>query len=224
MRWLYYKKHYMKQLLLAIFFFIPPACGMTQVKKQIWTSLDRQLLITGLKTSQSDILKELQELNDKQLHFKADSSKWSIAEIIEHLSVYEELLYWDLSNNQYTDERPDLVDSVKGIDSAMTAYATDPNKGEASFVVQPLGRFQKKEDLINYFNRYRNEVIKLIHITKADFRLHFVFRPVDWGIWRVRDLHQYTLLWIAHTERHLNQIKKVKANPDYPMLDMKMGQ
>jgi hypothetical protein len=206
----------MKKLLVPFFYFILPLCGMTQGKNQIWTSTERQHLITGLKTSQSDILKELEKLSDKQIHFKADSSKWSIAEIIEHISVYEELLYWDLSNNQYTDERHDLVDTVKGIDSAMTAYATDPNKGQASFVVQPVGRFQKKEDLTNYFNRYRNEVIKLIHETKADFRLHFVFRPADWGIWRVRDLHQYTLLWIAHTERHLNQIKKVKANPNYP--------
>jgi DinB superfamily len=206
----------MKQLLLPFFYLLLPLWGMTQERNQIWTSTDRQLLITRLKTSQSAILKELEKLSDKQMHFKADSSKWSIAEIIEHISVYEELLYWDLSNNQYTDERHDLIDKVKGVDSAMIAYATDPNKGEASFVVQPLGRFQKKEELSNYFNRYRNEVIKLIKETKADFRLHFVFRPPDWGIWRVRDLHQYTLLWIAHTERHLNQIKQVKANPNYP--------
>ncbi|MES2777937.1 MAG: DinB family protein [Bacteroidota bacterium] len=206
----------MNQLLLPFFYFILPFCGVTQADNQIWTLTDRQHLITGLKTSQSGILREIEQLSDKQMHFRADSSQWSIAEIVEHISVYEELLYWDLSNNLYTDERHDLVDTVKGIDSAMTAYATDPNKGQASFVVQPLGRFHKKEDLANYFNRYRNEVIKLIHDTKADFRLHFVFRPPDWGIWRVRDLHQYTLLWIAHTERHLHQIKKVKANPNYP--------
>ncbi len=206
----------MKQLLLPFFIFMSPLWGVTQAKQQIWTSSDRQNLITGLKTSQFDILKEVEQLTDKQIHFKPDSSKWSIAEVIEHIGVYEELLYWDLSNNQYTDERPDLVDSVKGIDSAMTAYATDPNKGQAPFVVQPIGRFKKKEDLINFFNRYRNEVVKLIQDTKADFRLHFVFRPPDWGIWHVRDLHQYTLLWIAHTERHLNQIKKIKTSPNYP--------
>lgn len=193
-----------------------PFWGLTQVKQQIWTTIDRQILLTGLKSSQSDILKEVERLNDKQIHFKPDSSQWSIAEVLEHISVYEELLFWDLLNNQYTDERHDLVDSVKGIDSAMTVYATDPNKGQAPFAAQPLGRFQKKEDLINFFNRYRNEVIKLVQETKADFRLHFIFRPPDWGIWHVRDLHQYTLLWIAHSERHLNQIKRIKASPNFP--------
>ena len=190
-------------------------CG-AQTKTQLWSSSDRQTLIEGLKSSQDDLLKETSGLSEIQFHFKLDSSQWSIAEVIEHLGIYEELLYWDLSNNQYTEERPDLVDKVKGIDSAMTAYATDPNKGQAPFVVQPLGRFQTKEQLLNYFNRFRVEVIKLIQETKEDFRLHFIFRPVNWGIWHIRDLHQYTLLWIAHTQRHLNQIKRIKLNPNFP--------
>lgn len=206
----------MKQFFLFFFIFLLPLWGVAQVKQQIWTTNDRQNLLIGLKSSRADILKEVERLSDKQIHFKPDSNQWSIAEVIEHLSVYEEFLYWDLFNNQYTEERYDLVDSVKGIDSAMTAYATDPNKGQAPFAVQPLGRFQKKEDLINFFNRYRNEVIKLVQETTADFRLHFIFRPADWGIWHIRDLHQYTLLWIAHTERHLNQITRIEATANFP--------
>jgi DinB superfamily len=206
----------MKQLLISFFILTLPLWGLTQEKQQLWTVSDRQNLIIGLKTSQVAILKEVEQLSDQQINFKPDSSKWSIAEVIEHVGIYEELLYWDLLNNQYTPERPDLVDSVKGIDAAMTAYATDPNKGQASFAVQPMGRFQKKIDLLNYFNRYRIEVIKLVQETNTDFRLHFIFRPADWGIWHIRDLHQYTLLWVAHTERHLNQIKSVKAHVNFP--------
>jgi hypothetical protein len=188
----------------------------SQTKPQIWSQSNRQTLIDKLKSSQTDLQKEIKALNELQIHFKPDTSQWSIAQVIEHLGIYEELLYWDLSNNQYTEERPDLVDKVKGLDSVMTAYASDPNKGQAPFIAQPLGRFQNKEQLVNYFNRYRNEVIKLVQETKTDFRLHFIFRPVDWGVWHIRDLHQYTLLWIAHTERHLNQIKRVKANQNFP--------
>ena len=151
-----------------------------------------------------------------QFHFKPDSTQWSIAEVIEHIGIYDELLYWDLSNNQYTEERPDLVEKVKGIDSAMMAYDADPNKGQAPFAAQPLGRFQNEAQLLNYFNRFRVEIIKLIQETTVDFRLHFIFRPADWGIWHIRDLHQYTLLWIAHTQRHLNQIKRIKSNAHFP--------
>ena len=189
---------------------------IAQPKTPVWTTMDRQNLMHNLQLSQDSLLKEVQDLNETQMHFKPDSSQWSVAQVLEHLGVYEELLYWDLLNNQYTDERPDLVNKVKGIDSAMVAYATDPTKAQAPFTVQPLGRFQTKEQLINYFNRFRNEVIQLIDTTTADFRLHFIFRPESWGLWHLRDLHQYTLLWIAHTERHTNQIRRIKSNSDFP--------
>lgn len=203
--------------LLFLCFMLSLVLGATAQESQaIWTIADRQQLLTGLKNTQSEVQKELEALNKKQLHFKPASDQWSVAEVLEHIGVYEELLYWDLLNNQYTDERPDLLAKVKGIDSVMTAYASDPNKGQSPLAAQPLGRFQTKAELLDFFNRFRNEVIKLVQETKADFRLHFIFRPPDWGVWHVRDLHQYTLLWIAHTERHLNQIKRIKANPRFP--------
>ena len=193
-----------------------PYLGFTQGKEQIWKPADRQYLLNGLKKTESDFLQEVEGLSNEQLHFKPDSSQWSVAEVMEHIGVYEELLYWDLVNNQYTDERPDLVDSVRGIDSVMIAYATDPNKGQAPLIAKPLGRFKEKEDLIHFVTGFRREVITLVQDTKVDFRLHFIFRPADWGVWHIRDLHQYTLLWIAHTERHLNQIRRIKSNPGYP--------
>ncbi|MFN8253740.1 MAG: DinB family protein [Ferruginibacter sp.] len=206
----------MTKLIIPLCILILSTPGLAQIKQQIWTAADRQNLIVGLKNSQSKIAQEVEGLNERQMTFKPDSNQWSIAEVIEHIAVYEELLYWDLLNNQYTPERPELVDSVKGIDSTMLAYATDPNRGQAPFAVQPMGRFQKKADLLIFFNRYRNEVIKLIEETKVDFRLHFIFRPADWGVWHIRDLHQYTLLWIAHTDRHLNQIKRIENSPKFP--------
>jgi hypothetical protein len=155
-------------------------------------------------------------LTQKQIHFKPDSTKWSIAQVAEHVGLYDELLYWDLLNNQYTPEMPEWVDKVKGLDSVMVAYTSDPVQLSAPFVAQPLGRFENKEGLLAYFNRFRGEVIHLVKETKADFRLHFIFRSPEAGVWRVRDLHQYTLLWIAHTQRHTNQIKRIKACVNYP--------
>ncbi len=206
----------MKQLIIFYLVFLSSYTGLAQVKEPIWTFAERQFLLTRLKETQSNLLEEVNDLTHNQIHFKPDSSQWSVAQVIEHLGVYEELLYWDLLNNQYTDERPDLVDKVKGIDSIMMAYSTDPNRGQAPFIAQPIGRFKEKADLINFFTRFRHEVILLIQDTKVDFRLHFIFRPPDWGVWHIRDLHQYTLLWVAHTERHLKQIQRIKSNSQFP--------
>ncbi|GAB4039104.1 DinB family protein [Spirosoma gilvum] len=190
--------------------------SFAQTKHPLWSQKERQFLVEGLQTSQNDFSNELKGLTEKQIRFKPDSTKWSIAEVAEHLGIYDELLYWDLLNNQYTPEMPEWVEKVKGVDSVMLAYTNDPVLLKAPFVAQPLGRFTRKEDLIAYFNRFRNEVINLVKETKADFRLHFIFRSEDAGVWRVRDLQQYTLLWIAHTQRHTNQIKSIKAYANYP--------
>ncbi|GAB3955534.1 hypothetical protein GCM10028805_43370 [Spirosoma harenae] len=190
--------------------------SFAQTKQPLWSEKERLYLVDGLQTSQHDFSNELKGLTEKQIHFKPDSTTWSIAEVAEHLAIYDELLYWDLLNNQYTPELPEWVEKVKGVDSVMLAYTNDPALLKAPFVAHPLGRFTRKEDLVAYFNRFRTEVISLVKETKADFRLHFIFRSEDAGVWRVRDLHQYTLLWIAHTQRHTNQIKRIKAYATYP--------
>jgi hypothetical protein len=206
----------MKKACFIISLFYLSIASFAQTKQPLWSEKDRQLLLEGLQSSQNNLLIELNGLTEKQMHFKPDSTKWSIAEVTEHLGIYDELLYWDLLNNQFTPETPELVEKVKGIDSVMVAYTNDPVKMKAPFIAQPLGRFQKKEELIAYFNRFRNEVIVLVKETKADFRLHFIFRSEDAGVWHIRDLQQYTLLWIAHTQRHTNQIRNIKADPNYP--------
>ena len=206
----------MKTLIIICTLLFFPALSQAQSKTQVWTPSERQYLLTGLETSQSHFQQEVEGLTQEQIHFKPDSSQWSIAEVMEHLGIYEELLYWDLLNNQYTEERPDLVSAVKGIDSIMIEYATDPAKGQAPLIAKPMGRFKEKADLVHFFTLFRKEVIQLVRDTKADFRLHFIYRPPDWGVWHIRDLHQYTLLWIAHTERHLNQIRRIKSNPRFP--------
>ncbi len=104
---------------------------------RMWSEKDRQFLLERLKSIQSGLTKKIDDLNEVQFAFKPDSNKWSIAEIVEHLDVYEELLYYDLLNNQYTDEKPDLVDSVRELYSIMLADAADPNKGITTFIMLP---------------------------------------------------------------------------------------
>jgi hypothetical protein len=201
---------------LIVFTLLISGVSSAQTKRPIWTEQERKILLEGLQTSQNDLLNEVKSLTNQQIHFKPDSASWSVADVVEHLAIYDELLYWDLLNKQYSPEMPEWVDKVKGLDSVMIAYTDDPMKLKAPFIAQPLGRFPNEKDLIAYSNRFRNEIIKLIKETKTDFRLHFVFRSQDAGVWRVRDLHQYTLLWIAHTQRHTNQVKRVKAHPNFP--------
>ncbi len=204
------------KMLLVLSFCVSFSNAIAQSSSRLWTENDRKVLLLGLDTTQKNLIREVENLTDQQLHFKPDSSQWSIAEVIEHLGIYEELLYWDLLNNQFTPEMPELAAKVKGVDSIMIAYKNDPVKMKAPFVAQPLGRFQHKQELLQFFTRFRDAVISLVKETPSDFRLHFIFRSEDAGVWHIRDLQQYTLLWIAHTDRHTNQVKRVKASSKFP--------
>ena len=199
-------------LLFAVFLFLTAK----PQKKAIWTENEKQFLLTALDTTRITLLREVKGLNERQMHFKPDSTQWSVAEVLEHLGIWEEILLWDLFSNQYTPEQPELSPRVKLNDSIMLAYATDPAKGQSPIVALPRGRFTTRDELMKYFDFFRDEVIKLIQTTSADFRVHFIYRPKDWGVWAMRDLHQYAVIFITHTTRHTNQIRRVIANPRFP--------
>ncbi len=202
-------------LLIQILFFHTILSAQVS-KKAIWSDSDKKLLIEGLKSSKLDLMKELDSVNEVQFTFKADSSKWSIKEVLEHLAVYDEYLNWDLVYAVYSPARPDLIKKVSGKDEVMVAYETDPNKGHAPWLAHPLGRFERKVDLINYHNKFRDSIINFLQTTKEDLRLHFIYRAPESGSWSVKDLHQQTLLFIAHTRRHTDQIRRIKQEKNYP--------
>jgi hypothetical protein len=45
----------MKQVIYFFLIFIFPNLGLTQTKSQIWTTTDRQNLLTGLKATESNV-------------------------------------------------------------------------------------------------------------------------------------------------------------------------
>lgn len=184
---------------------------------KLWTEEDRQFLLEGLAQTRADLLNEVKGLNEVQIAFKPDSNKWSIAEVLEHLGTFEELLHWDVFCNQYTPEQKGFTENVTGKDSIMLAYATDTTKGNSPPIAVPLGRFTTLDELVKYFEYHRNAVISLVKNTTADFRKHYIYRPSEWGDWAIRDLHQYIVVYITHTTRHTNQIKRIKAEPNYPI-------
>lgn len=88
---------------------------------RLWTEKDRQFLLEGLKSTQIELMQEVNGLNDVQINFKPDSISWSIAEVLEHLGTFEEILHWDIFCNQYTPEQSGFTNNVFGKDSIMLA-------------------------------------------------------------------------------------------------------
>ncbi len=186
--------------------------------QKLWTEEDRAFDLSGLKTSQAELIDEIKDLSPSQIQFKTDSTQWSIAQIIEHLGIQEEFFYHEIWVNQFAPELPEyyLQTNNHTKDSLMLAYATDPAKSNAPWMIEPIGRFEKKEDLIVYFNRFRDEMIHFVTDTQVDMKKHVTFRPREWGIYHLRNLHQILMIDFSHTRRHISQIKRIKSSPQFP--------
>ena len=195
------------------------ACNTSQKELvRLWTEEDRQELVDGLQQSQRDLFLAVSELNEVQWRYKVDEEQWSIAEIVEHLGLQQDMHYREvyvLSNvppNVFQQSIP------KENEKLIREYATPTKKEDASWNVEPLGRWCSKEDALNQFAFSRDKFIEFVTKTEADLRRHFTFRslpdPEDYR--NKRDLHQIILTTITHTQRHTLQIQTIKASQDFP--------
>lgn len=209
----------MKKILFIITFLSSLA---TWSQEKLWTEAEREFLITDLSRSLEDIIQAVNDLSEAQWRFKESEDRWSVADIVEHLEVQDEMFYREMDVIPKRPETPEFAAMVKGNDSLLLAYATDPTKGFAGYL-EPIGRFCSKKDAITAFSRIRNMMLEIVKNTDEDLRLHFTFRSyaddgglTDPGIYDVRDLHQLMLTCIAHTDRHRVQIENLMKHQQYP--------
>jgi len=192
------------------------------IPAKLWSKKEKELLVSGLERTRNDLIIEIKELSEKQWDFKEDSSRWSIAEIVEHLFAQNESFKIETRTVLNLPELPEFVEKAKENDQVFIDYVADTLKADAG-ILSPIGRFCSKERAIFAFNRTQDALINMVSTSDKDFRKHFTFRNyVSDGhlsnaeIYNIRDMHQLMLTCIAHMDRHLNQIRKVKSNTGYP--------
>lgn len=185
--------------------------------ERLWTQEEQDFLIKELKRNRLEIMHEIQDLSEEQWNFKETRYRWSIAEIIEHLEVDDELFYRELQVlTQLPEMFPEGVEHSNDDEILRYAEVTRSNRAEAPWYLVPRGRWCSKEDAINAYQRGRNYLIEFVRSTKKDFRKYITPTGNNQKESGLRDLHQLMLVSIAHTDRHLKQLKQVKKHPDYP--------
>ncbi|OJJ20332.1 hypothetical protein BKI52_17875 [marine bacterium AO1-C] len=192
-------------------------------KERLWTEAERNFIIQELNSTSQMLRDEIDALTNKQWWFREDSTRWNIAEIIEHLTLQNELHYREINAIANTPPLLQYIPIAKGMDSVFQQYATSSKPGKARWFLQPVGRFCDKASAIRAFFKARGELTKFAKETKVDLRKHFTFRtgagskPIaELKKGDARDLHQLLLIGIAHTKRHLRQLKKIKRHQKFP--------
>jgi hypothetical protein len=148
-------------------------------------------------------------LSPSQWDFKTAPDRWSIAEIIEHVVVIENRVHaivgkMDEASLSDPDNNPAQMD-----DFIFAEVPKRSTKIQAPAQVSPTGRWPGPEAIV-HFVESRQKTIQLL--ATSSLRGHVFPHPV-FGPW---DGYQWLLAVAAHSARHTEQIREVKADSKFP--------
>jgi DinB superfamily len=179
------------------------------------SELDRARLY--LQQTQIGITGAIKFLSEPQWNFKPAVDRWSIAEIVEHIVVVQELVLGpirdQLANAPWVSLHPDY----ERIDEFVIGHFPNRLSKFPSPMPSPSG-FAREEALrrlpANHdrFNEYLENTPDLRHHTVEARPLKAVSR----GVYESMDGYQWILATAAHTERHTKQILEVIADANFP--------
>jgi len=200
----------MKKCLL--FFAVVVLFGLKPQDKTL-SPQEREFAIQFMVTTRDTLLMDVKGLSKAQLNFKADSTRWSVAQCVEHIALAEAALTLAYQQGLKSPADPSKRDSVKYTDQQIIHFLTDRSrKFQAPEMLKPVGTFSSFQASLDSFVARRNRNIEFVKTTGADLRDHFVTFP---GVGIVDD-YQVILFMVSHSKRHTMQLEEVKASPGFP--------
>ena len=199
----------MKSLLLLLVFV---TSSIFSAKDTI-SETERKMALKEFQRTKQRFLNDVKGLSAAQLSFKADTSRWSIAQCIEHIALAESLIWQWEQMTMGQPATPEKASEVKITDEQLMKGIIDrSHKFTAPEMLQPVGKFPSTEAAIQSFTSRRDSTIAYISNTKDDLKNHFVQHPA----FGTMNTYQMLLMLSGHSERHTLQIEEVKANPAFP--------
>ena len=178
--------------------------------EKLWTEEDRNYLLQNLDRTTSELDKEVAGLTEEQWHFQEAQGKWSIAQVIEHLGIYERKYYDQRYQTSLLPPEPELAQSTPP-DAFYLEWLYEENAHEAPLSATPLELMVGDKNW-TYFKVGRDRNVEKIQSADVDFRAFYSYRSRG----RRWNIHQLYIILFAHCDRHLRQIKRIKSHPDFP--------
>ena len=185
-------------------------------------------LLRLLKMLSERLIKEVKEefegLSEEQLHWNPDKSSWSIAQCLAHLNAFHRFYV------------PVFVERVKNSRfQEPTEYFQSSPLGHSTYMKVKLGKLKnvkrklkspkdynplvnknlKVEDVIEDFYKYQGKLLEVLEkarkINIRKTKTSFSVRPIV--KLRLGDAFLYI---VYHSERHIEQAKRIKKLPGFP--------
>jgi hypothetical protein len=171
---------------------------------------DREHLLVHFEMTGQMLAEEIRGLSPQQLEYRTSPDRWTIRECVSHLAVAEPD-YWrelkdavkappDMKGKKSADTDADIM--WYGIDRVV--HTKTGGGHEKVDTYKDLGVAMAK------FQALRATMIEYIKTTNDDLRAH------SFGKMEPIDSWQWMLEISTHAERHIQQIREIKADPNFP--------
>ena len=171
------------------------------------TALERQHLIAHMEMTESWLVEEVSGLSPAQLQFRRTPGSWSIWEVLDHLVVAEPIYWQDL---QKAMQAPPASREPSATDAEILWYGIDRTQRQKAIAAEePKGRLRDARTGLDALRKLHAEMLRYASTTDDDLRGHVVARE---GC----DAYQWFLLISTHEQRHVLQIREVKADSKFP--------
>ena len=183
------------------------------ITSTIITSKDRKFAVSLMKDPKTDLLKSVKGLSKAQLNFKSAPGKWSVKECVYHITLSEKNLWAILETALKQSANPEKRPEIKMTDDQVVNMIEDQSckiKNTESFDPKKLP-WKTLDAALDNFKKIRADHIKYIKNTTEDLRNHVVQMPFGWI-----DCYQLCLMIASHSNRYIQQLNEVKADPKFP--------
>ena len=187
---------------LFLFFFATVSPAAAQLLE-----LDRQRLVAHLEMTASWFTDEVANLSEAQLDFRRAPGAWSIRQVIEHLIVVGPIYWKDLQTAVHA---PPSGKALSSRDEDILWYGIDRTHRESALASEsPKGQLRDVRASLDTYRKQHEQLVQFARTTKDDLRSRVVNRQ---GC----DSYQWALLISTHEQRHILQIREIKADPNFP--------
>jgi len=168
---------------------------------------DRQRLLAHLDMTERWLVSEVSGLSKAQLAFKMTPESWSITEVVEHLAIAEPQYWQKLQDSM---KQPATTEKMEATDAGIMWYGIDrTNRARTGEARVPHGQFADVSQSLASFRKLRASMIDYAKTTRDELRTRKLLEGN-------MDVYQWFLMISSHSQRHILQIREIKAHAGYP--------
>jgi DinB superfamily len=171
---------------------------------------ERQRLLAHLDMTAAWLADEVGGLSPAQTEFRRAPETWSIAEVVEHLVLVSEIYWKNLQDAVKARLKPGATTKSRMTDADVLWYGIDRTWREQAIPTERSpGTLRDVRAAMETYRKNHDRLRQFIATTSADLRAHIVERQ---GC----DAYQWALLISTHEQRHVLQIREIKADGKFP--------